>query len=268
MTKELLFESMEYLDDALLERSEKNKNVIRTRLGKWLAAAACLCLVLAGAYGLPRLLRIGGDPRPVGPFPSGVQGVPPTTTDEDPSATCQVAVHFNPVAQPPAEEKYFVALSGRALTEGELGALTPASPQGMWMDDLKALEVSGAAEIFGWNEVYELTLRFRDRDGVRVDLALRDASSPYASYGMFYPAEPEKFLTTQVEGVEVTGYRYTFEETGDTMLWATFERDGVAYWFTAAGAGEELKTARSYLEGMVLWYLSYPVTVDLGAYAN
>lgn len=267
MTKELLFESMEYLDDALLERSEKNKDVIRTRWGKWLAAAACLCLVLAGAYGLPRLLRTGGDPRPVGPFPSGVQGVPPTTTDEDPSATCQVAVHFNPITQPP-ETANFVALSGRALTGEERSALLPASPEGTWMDDLKALEVNSWVELFGWGEPYQVRLRFRDKEGLRVDLALRDASSPYASYGMFYPVTPEKFLTTQVEGVEVTGYRYTFEETGDTMLWATFERDGVAYWFTALGDADTAKTVQAYIEGMVLWYLSYPVTVDLGAYAN
>ncbi len=279
MTKEMLFESLQYVGDDLLAESEKTVRVRRPWLGV-AAAAACLCLIAGLYFGLPRqdTVAVAGvgaelkgkisqtpppDAMPVGAsigVPGSVNG-PMTQPDAVPTMLA-----WNELKTMPESEEMFFAVFGQPLTEEQLAACCPEIRL-EWMESMR-----GYAELFGWGELYRVTIAATDPawDG-NLTVYLRDRDALQA------PAQPwdeewRKEVETRIaalNGQEYRAYRFEYDYLPDephVWMCVVFEKENVEYTLRADAPAEQETQAAADLRDLLLAYAGTHYTPDLGSF--
>ncbi|MGM9520890.1 MAG: hypothetical protein ACI3VB_00240, partial [Oscillospiraceae bacterium] len=151
-----LYESLNAIDEDVLERSEKPVKK-RSPWVKWVGLAACLCLVIAAAFAVPGLTDSGAGPagstedipQPGGtPADADIPGADPGLSDsvqEDIQPAWRDELTFNEVQAPLADTAPAagVAIFGEALTQDELQSVQPDIL-------LEWMELSGSALYYGY----------------------------------------------------------------------------------------------------------------------
>lgn len=241
MNKEQLFESMQGIDDAILTRSERPvQKKPHPAWVRWVAAAACLCLVLVGAAAIPGALR---QPERIAPgsetAPDGQGSDVSEPVYDVPSAAPEI--YYNQVNTASTQDA--AALFGEALTEEELKLAAPAVTLD-WMD------ISGTAQYYGWGELACVALSIKNAawDGT-ISVTLRDAAAPVYSDVIL---EPQTTTPTQLGEFEFTAYQYT--DSNGALIWAEFERGDVAYTVSANVDLADMEQAKSDLSDVLACY--------------
>lgn len=225
MTSQQLFESIAYLDPALLESSEhpiKNKPRLRP-------VAAALCIgTLAAALLLPMLHRTDN-------LLHGDVTTPPGQ---------EFTLTFQSVESVEKSQQNFFCITGNPLSNDPIREVFP--------DDLpEELAITSAtAEYFGWGELYQLCLEFKNPswDGKTTLLIYRTDRTSAPS--------DEAASSLSDNGTEPTAYEYIDEENDTCLLWATFTRDGITFRAYANTDTAHIDQAKS------------DMTAILGSYAN
>lgn len=198
MTSEQLFESIAYLDPALLESSERPAKV--KHLLRPVAAAICIG-TLAAALLLPILHSTNNL----------------SNGDMTTSSGQEFTLTFHSVQSLEDSQKNFFYITGEPLSNDPIRAVFP--------DDLpEELAITSAtAEYFGWGELYQLRLEFKNPSwGGKTTLLI---------YRVDRTSSPSDEAASPLSdnGTEPTAYEYIDEENGTCLLWAAVTRDGVTF---------------------------------------
>lgn len=277
MTKEQLFESMQYIGDDLISASERPARTRRPWLG--VAAAAACFVLIAGVWlsrprpdagegnnevdfqgigtphrpdaGAGNVAELKGDQTPPPDVvPAGVPGgmtIDVPGSSNGPAATPGAAptvLAWNELKTMPEHEAMFFAVFGQPLTEEQLAACCPEIRL-EWMESMR-----GYAELFGWGELYRVTITATDPawDG-NLTVYLRDRDALQA------PAQPwdeewRKEVETRIaalNGQEYRAYRFEYDYLpGEPHVWmcVVFEKENVEYTLLAdAPAAQETEAA-------------------------
>ncbi len=276
MTKEMLFESMQYIGDDLLAASEKPARTRRPWIGV-AAAAACL-VILAGVWfsrtqpdkGAEDILELKGDQTappdavPVGAngdivgVPGGVNG-PMAQPDAAPTALA-----WKELESMPESEEMFFALFGQLLTDEQLAMCGPEIRL-EWMESLR-----GWAEFFGWGELYRVNLTATDPAwGGEIRIRVRDLDAPEAPA---LPVDADWREKTDpipsLNGKEYRAYRLEYDYLpGEPHVWmcVVFEKENLEYTLLAdAPAARETEAAVDLMD-LLLAYAGTHYAPDLAS---
>ena len=269
MTKEQLFESMQYIGDDLLAESEKPARVRRPWIGV-AAAAACVVIIAGVWFGREQPKAAAGDIEtmkgnqtappdaiPVG-VPVGVNG-PASLPDAAPTVLA-----WKELESMPESEEMFFALFGQLLTDEQLAMCGPEIRL-EWMESLR-----GWAEFFGWGELYRVNLTATDPAwGGEIRIRIRDLDAPEAPA---LPVDADWREKTDpipsLNGKEYRAYRLEHDYLpGEPHVWmcAVFEQENVEYTFLADVPAEQETEAAVDLMDLLLAYMGTHRTPDLAS---
>lgn len=269
MTKEMLFESMQYIGDDLISESEKPVRSRRPWIGV-AAAAACLAL-LAGVWFSREQPRAaagdietmkGNQTAPPDAMPVGVPGSangPASLPDAAPTVLA-----WNELESMPESEEMFFALFGQELTAEQLAACGPEIRL-EWMESLR-----GWAEFFGWGELYRVNLTATDPAwGGEIQIRIRDLDALEAPA---LPTDADWREKTDpipsLNGKEYRAYRLAYDYLpGEPHVWmcVVYEQENVEYTFLADVPAEKETEAAVDLRDMLLAYMGTHRTPDLAS---
>ena len=295
----VLLESLQYVEDGLLEEAEApaRKGSPRLRRG---AVAACVAALACGGLLLRGALESRAEPGvfvtagPAGsvflPEPTGYIPLP-QYTGEDPGHAQSGIRPMNtprpgtPVGTPgdltPPPERgepevfaysYFVdkpglaedadgiILVGQELTEAQLTACTPGERL-TWMEGFTGSAVYRLADGSGGLNGVELSVA---REGRTYRVTLREATAErLAAFGL----DGETLPMMDGQGYAAFRDAYVREDGERVSILAAFEKAGVLYTLAADVPGEEEKAAAIDLRDLFLAYERMETAPDLGSFA-
>ncbi len=292
MKPETLFESLEYLDETILEESEAPVRRSRKRL----AAAACICVAGAGVFAAVHMgnspwhtvpaqpavttpvtvtdIQVPGPNAAAGEsnvleFPD--RGTPPPEADTLPA---HPLLHWNTSAPPAAADADMaVMLVSEPLTARQLAMSAPDSAPA-WLDFTEGYASYYLRDGKGGLESVVLTARNSLRD-VDVTVQIFDPDTPRYSGSCIMEPEPET-TAASYEGTQYTAYQYSYlHGEGDPALyppkeWLSlrldFLRGGVAYRLSAEAPAELETDAKDALADILYCYAHSEGIPDLSSF--
>ena len=281
-----LLESLQYLEDGLLEESE-SASFRRKTWAAPAAAAACLLIAAGAAFTLPRVLRTRPLPDPgwlnavtASPAGSGETSRPTGAFDLEPRPGATAAATPAPPPPGPAAEpdplywneltelpagggSAWYLLVGEALTEGELSACAPGTEE-WWIEGCEGYATYIGAEGAGGLAWVTLLVSAEElEDPIQVTIRDTDAPEPPRLPGL---PGPEEAHAGRLNDQEYRAFRYRYEDgQGAARAWlsAVFEKDGVEFNLLADVPEALEKTAGMDLHWLIAAYSRTPVP-DLG----
>lgn len=263
MTREELYEAINDLDDEILERSElaTGKQKTRGRILKYGAMAACLCIVVFGAFTVihPWEESKAPVPNPSGPIerePTLGENLPadivPGFTLDEPKSMDSAAIVFNDVDASPAGEAAMIALMAEDFcsmsVEESLDYFGVSIPgdgivPGFYLSGGGcAGDSHGIYRSESRNVYFDLNSYVFTNNKKSITLTL------HRLFNLMPASEqvkkgPERIEFTEFCGWELALFRYT-DETGVQCVYSEFVLDGVTYSVSACGVeGSELAAA-------------------------
>ncbi len=279
MRGSLLFESLQFLDEELLEACEEARERPRPVL-RWGALAAC-CLIAAGAaLVLPRI-------KPSAPVSDpGVSAVPletpgtapgvwnldfqPRPGGELPPAPGPAAepepLYWNDLPELPAVLGSWYPLVGEALTEEELAVCAPGTEE-RWIEGCEGYAAYIGAEGVG-GLAWVMLLVSAERLEEPIQVTLRDVNAPAPPSFPGGLLGPEEAHAGRVNDQEYRAFRCYYEDgEGEKRVWlaAVFEKEGVEFTLGADVPEAQEKTAGTDLLWLLAAYTDLPAP-DLGGF--
>ena len=287
MTGMQLFESFQYLDDALLTEPASRP---AARPKRWLPWAVAACLVLAvGAAALlykpAPILRSTPAPGVVSPEPASgsgeserpVQpgGVPgPEAADSAPKPTVFAWNELDVTARSPeADLAAGVIQVSEPLTAAQTASCAPEIREA-WMEDFDGFAAYYLHDGTGGLAFIEMTVRNAEWGGTYT-VRLRDAEAPETPDCIVRP-QPETDRVGSLNGQEYRAYRVTYSHgEGDpalsppepwTEMTVVFEKENVVYSLMTDAPESEAERAAMDLQNLLLCYVGTHGTPDLDAF--
>lgn len=229
--KELLFEQMQGIDDAVLERSETAPAKGRSLWIYTLASAACFCLIAAAIVAAPHTT-------PLEPSPA-VSDPPAQTTpaEQTPLPTPEPApdwtIHYNlvePDTAVDAARRYIPGYFTEQLTESDLNHLV-AEQHSEWMD------FSGTAGFDGKGNLLDVFLIAVSSSGMSTQITISCNASPLRCYLL-----PEDPIVSRCGDVEYKVYQCCRSEY--ILLEAEAQINGHGYQFSMNASEKNLSAAK------------------------
>ena len=289
MTSLQLFESLQYLDDALLEESSARR---RAPVKRWLplAAAACLALAVgAGALLYRPAPVMKGTTEPGAAPPQQVAGAAETARPVQPvgvpgpgaapdAAPAPDVLAWNELSEADAAAGSGGDVAGvmqvaEPLTAAQLAACAPEIRE-EWMQDF-----TGCAAYYlkdGAGGLAQIELKVRNAGSGRTyTVRLRDVSAPEALDCIVRP-QPETDRASAINGLEYCAYRLNYYHgEGDptvyppeawTEYWVIFEKENVVYTLLADAPAAQSKQAECDLRDLLLCYAGTHGVPDLSSF--
>lgn len=282
MTEMKILESLQYVEDELVEEAEEYRPAHRKPLRTWGGLAACLVLLLGAgllarsAFASRSQPAAPGGPgagpasavteRPVdipgqdAPVPGGVPG-PSANQGLDP-APGVFAWTSDPSVSPPGEDaaQAYVVLVGRELTAEEVKACAPGIRL-EWMEDFSGSAAYRLADGSGGLAFAQLEVSHAEL-GNRYRISLREATEQnMAASG----------LTGTLPSMDGQGYRaqreyYAGADGERVMILVSFVREGILYTLDADVPEAEETPAALDLRDLLLAYAGTHSAPDLGSF--
>lgn len=282
MTEKKILESLQYVEDELVEEAEEYRPAHRKPLRTWGGLAACLVLLLGAgllarsAFASRSQPAAPGGPgagpasavteRPAdipgqnAPMPGGVPG-PSANQGLDP-APAVFAWTSDPSVSPPGEDaaQAYVVLVGRELTAEEVKACAPGIRL-EWMEDFSGSAAYRLADGSGGLAFAQLEVSHAER-GNRYRISLREATEQnMAASG----------LTGTLPSMDGQGYRarreyYAGADGERVMILVSFVREGILYTLDADVPEAEETPAALDLRDLLLAYAGTHSAPDLGSF--
>ena len=296
MKPETLFESMEYLDDSILEESETPISIRRT-WKRWAAAAACICVVGAGVFAS---LHLGNgirwndpleavapnpiyttpipmpDPNPSGenaylidPIPD--KGTPPQVSED---VLQHPSLAWNDMEQPAASvADMSVMMVSEPLTGQQLAMTAPDTPPA-WLEFSDGYACYYLHDGSGGLQSINLTAKNSLR-GIDATVQILNPATPYYYGTCIMEPEPET-VAGSYEGLQYTAYQYSYlHGEGDPKLypptqWLTlrleFLRGDVSFRLSAEVPAEKETDAKNALADILYCYAHSESVPDLNSF--
>ena len=287
MTGEQLFESLQYLDDAVLELPDARALPKRQWL-RWGAAAACLVLLAAAVFALPRWRRAavpepGGDPGTEvfwTELPQRVSGDPQPVGVPGPGAVLPEAAEPTVLAWNELDETRGsleadmagVAMVSEPLTAAQTAACAPEIREA-WMAQFNGYATYYLHKGEGGLAYLDLTVTNAAWGG-ESRIRIRDKDAP--EYYDCIVWQPETDKVGSYGGQEYRAYRYTYYHgEGDpdlnppeawTELTVIFEKENVEYTLRANVPEAHAELAAMDLRDLLLAYAGTHGAPDLSAF--
>lgn len=282
MTEMKILESLQYVEDELVEDAEEYRPAHRKPLRTWGGLAACLVLLLGAgllarsAFAFRSQPAAPGGPgtgpasavteRPAdipgqdAPVPGGVPG-PSANQGLDP-APGVFAWTSDPSVSPPGEDaaQAYVVLVGRELTAEEVKACAPGIRL-EWMEDFSGSAAYRLADGSGGLAFAQLEVSHAEL-GNRYRISLREATEQnMAASG----------LTGTLPSMDGQGYRaqreyYAGADGERVMILVSFVREGILYTLDADVPEAEETPAALDLRDLLLAYAGTHSAPDLGSF--
>ena len=282
MTEMKILESLQYVEDELVEEAAEYRPAHRKPLRTWGGLAACLVLLLGAgllarsAFASRSQPAAPGGPgagpasavteRPVdipgqdAPVPGGVPG-PSANQGLDP-APGVFAWTSDPSVSPPGEDaaQAYVVLVGRELTAEEVKACAPGIRL-EWMEDFSGSAAYRLADGSGGLAFAQLEVSHAEL-GNRYRISLREATEQnMAASG----------LTGTLPSMDGQGYRaqreyYAGADGERVMILVSFVREGILYTLDADVPEAEETPAALDLRDLLLAYAGTHSAPDLGSF--
>ena len=277
MSGMLLFESLQFLDEELLEECEgAAEGAARPRGIRRLGALAACCVIAAGAaLLLPRILQTEPRPYTEASASPGLCGAAdpephPWSDEATPPAPGPAAepepLYWNDLAELPAGggSAWFFAV-GEALTEAELSACAPPEREQWWLTGCEgyATYIGADGGVLAWVTVLASAEELEDP----IQVTIRDVNAPAPPQIPGLPG-PEEVHAGMLNGQEYRAFRHNYEGAeGEGRVWlaAVFEKEGVEYTLAADVPAAQEKTAGMDLHWLIVAYSEIPAP-DLSAF--
>lgn len=287
MTSRQLFNSLQYLDDALVEVPD-TRPTNKTVWIRWGAAAAVFALIVGAVFALPRL-RHNGEPQPVGvpggelnwteppqsmagePQPVGVPGADALL----PEAAKPTVLAWNELDEARASyqaDVAGVAMASEPLTAAQTAACTPEI-QEEWMTQFNGIAYYYLKGGAGGLAYIELTLQNAAWGG-NSTIRIRDKDTPDPP--QCYVQVRETDHVGSYGGQEYRAYRLNYlHGEGDpatnppeawTELTVVFEKENVVYTLYANVPQTQEELAAMDLRDLLLCYAGTHNVPDLSAF--
>ena len=284
-----LLESLQYLDDELLEESE-SASFRRNRWAAPAAAAACVVIAAGAVFALPRVPGTQPQPDPgyliaVTASPAGSGETAPVPSyapfDDEPRDPAEATpappppgpdaepepLYWNDLPELPAVLGSWYLLVGEALTEEDLAVCAPGTEE-RWIEGCEGYAAYIGAEGAGglaWATVLVSAEALEDP----IQVTLRDVNAPAPpSFPGGLPG-PEEAHAGRVNDQEYRAFRCYYEDgEGEKRVWlaAVFEKEGVEFTLGADVPEAQEKTAGMDLHWLIVSYSRTPAP-DLGGFA-
>ena len=283
MTGNQLFESLQYLDDALVEESEARPANKTVRL-RWAAAAAVVVVIAGAALALPRLRKpepggvsgtevfftqlpqkAKGDPQPGGvPQPVGVPGPDAATAAPEPDGLAWNDLDRS--RKSIGTDVAGVAMVSEPLTKAQTAACAPEILEA-WMAQFDGCAAYYLKDGAGGLAYIELSVVNAAWGGTcTVHIKDRDTPDP-ASCFVVAPLETDK--VEHIGGLTYRAYRLRYEMYPSepwTELTVEFEKENVAYTLRANIPAARSELAEADLRDLLLCYAGTHNAPDLSQF--
>ena len=292
MTGIQLFESLQYLDDTLLnEEAPRQPAVTKWRLPCAVAACLVLAVLVAALVHVP---RTGADRDPVPPHmdpatigptqgaggeadrtqpqPGGVPG--PEAADSAPKPTVFAWNELDVTARSPEVDLAAGVIQvSEPLTAAQTASCAPEIREA-WMEDFDGFAAYYLHDGTGGLAFIEMTVRNAEWGGTYT-VRLRDAEAPETPDCIVRP-QPETDRVGSLNGQEYRAYRVTYSHgEGDpalsppepwTEMTVVFEKENVVYSLMTDAPESEAERAAMDLQNLLLCYVGTHGTPDLDAF--
>lgn len=210
-----LLQSMQAIDDDILERSEPKRRTRRGRL-RWVPAAACACLILTAVLWAPAGERLGGNER----IPAVTPGVADDRTLPQPSESAVPAETTGPDMQgAPLAPQYEALTLAEARNDPDFGAFLPAETPVGFNDEAFCRYEDPAALTALWTRGYD-ELRWHITLLAPADKARIAAPAEKEKYDLsLYPIPRAESVPDGLRQV-VDDPIFLLEELTAEMVWA------------------------------------------------
>ena len=270
MSGMLLFESLQFLDEELLEECEgAAEGAARPRGIRRLGALAACCVIAAGAaLLLPRILQTEPRPYTEASASPGLCGAAdpephPWSDEATPPAPGPAAepepLYWNDLPELPAVLGSWYLLVGEALTEEELAVCAPGTEE-WWIEGCEGYAAYiGAEGVGGLAWVTLLVSAERLEDPIQV--TLRDVNAPVPPPFPGGLPGPEEAHAGRVNDQEYRAFRCYYEDgEGEKRVWlaAVFEKEGMEFTLAADVPEAQEKTAGTDLLWLLAAYTDLP----------
>ncbi len=282
MTGRQLFQSLQYLDDALVEASDPRpaNKTVWIRLG---AAAAAFVLIVGAVLVLPRL-RHGGELQPGGvsggevnwtELPQSAAGEPQPVGVPGPDALLPEAAKptvlaWNELDAPRGGLEADVAgvvMVSEPLTAAQIAACAPEIREA-WMETFTGFALYYLAKGEGGLAYLEMTVANDGWGGVST-VRIRDKNAPEPATCYVVPRETDK--VGSLGGQEYRAYRCSYRGAGDpqeawTELTVIFEKENAEYTLRANVPQAHSELAAADLRDLLLCYAGTHASPDLSKF--